>query len=182
VRLEQEVAVRAQRRPLRGRSRLLESLGTAALGIAVAVVAVAFAWPWLPRPSPGGSTLDEYAPLRDGAATLFARFDASGEVAAWVSRNRIMQPWLGLFGEIRKAPSEHLLRQYGTADQLGLSFSEQMRRHQARGQIITSRVRELDRAGQVAESILVSLRDERGSCSSRSRRPTAPTCSTTRPR
>jgi outer membrane protein assembly factor BamB len=147
---------------LRTRSVLLESIATVALYVVVAVVAVAFASPWLPRPDPAGRTLERYLPARDGSSALFAKLDPSGQVQGWSSQNRALTPWLELFGEIRKAPSEHLLQLYGVPDLAQVPYGELLRRNQARGQIFTARLRELDRSGQVSETTVVNLRDERG--------------------
>ena len=65
----------ALRGRLRTRSVLLETLATTALYAVVVTVAVAFASPWRTRPDPAGPALERYAPIRDGAATLFAKLD-----------------------------------------------------------------------------------------------------------
>jgi hypothetical protein len=150
------------RRPLRTRSVLLETTATTALYVVVVAVAVAFSSPWLPRPDPAGPALERYQPVRDGTSALFAKLDVSGEVQSWTSQNAAHTPWLALFNELRKAPSEHLLQLYGLPDLAEVSFSEQLRRNEARGQIFTTRRRELDRAGSVTESLVITLRDERG--------------------
>lgn len=141
---------------------LLETGATTALFVVVAAVAVAFALPWLPRPDPAGAELERYQPLKDGAAALFAKLDEQGVILSWTSQNRARTPWLGLYGEVRKAPSEHLFGLYGVPDLVQVSFTDQLRRNEARGQILLTRLRELTPAGQVTETTLISLRDERG--------------------
>src|SRR5687767_4315797 len=147
---------------LRTRSVLLETVATTALYAVVIGVAIAFASPWLPRPEAGGPTLERYAPLRDGTSMLLAKVDASGEVQSWTGQNTARTPWLGLFSELRKAPSEHLIQLYGMPDLVEVTFAEQLRRNEARGQIFTTRRRELDRAGAVTESLVITLRDDLG--------------------
>lgn len=146
----------------RTRSILLETAATLGMFVAVGVVALAFAWPWLPREAPGGEALARYLPLQDGESVLFVKLDQRGTPVGWLSQNRVLMPWLGLYSDVRKAPSDVLLGLYGTDPNASETFGEQMRRHQGRGQIVTSRLRELDRAGKVSESLLISLRDERG--------------------
>jgi outer membrane protein assembly factor BamB len=152
----------ALRGRLRTRSVVLETVATTALYAVVVAVAIAFARPWLPRADPAGPSLERYAPVHDGASTLFAKLDVSGEVQSWTSQNTARTPWLGLYNELRKAPSEHLIRLYGMPDLVNVTFSDQLRSNEARGQIFTTRRRELDRAGAVTESLVVTLRDELG--------------------
>ena len=152
----------ALRGRLRTRSVLLETIATTALYAVVVAVVVAFASPWLTRPDPAGPALERYAPVHDGAATLLAKLDASGQVQSWTSQSSARTPWLGLFSEMRKAPSEHLIQLYGMPDLVTVTFADQLRLNEARGQIFTTRRRELDRAGAVTESLVITLRDEQG--------------------
>jgi outer membrane protein assembly factor BamB len=126
------------------------------------VVGTVFAMPWLPRPDPAGASLERYQPSKDGASVLFAKLDEGDEVQSWSSQNRAKIPWLGLYNDLRKAPSEHLFALYGRPDFSEVSFTEQLRRNEARGQIFTTRLRELGQTGAVTETTFVSLRDERG--------------------
>ena len=141
---------------------LLELTAAGALLVVLVGVAALFAWPWLAEPPLGGPTLDRYVPLRDAASVLVARYDASGELVGWESRNSTLTPWLGLYGEVRQAPNNLLLNFYQTPDDRNIEFQELQRRLRSRAQVITTRVRTLDRAGTVGASTIVGVRDARG--------------------
>jgi outer membrane protein assembly factor BamB len=164
-------AIRAAlRKPMLTRERiragarwtLLEIASAGALLTILVGVAAAFAWPWLAEPALGGPTLARYVPLRDASSVLVARYDGSGTPLGWESRNSALTPWLGLYSELRQAPNNLLLNTYSTPDDKDVEFQELQRRLQSRAQVITTRVRTLDRAGSVVPSTIYSVREARG--------------------
>src|SRR6266481_3708243 len=85
------------------RKSWLQSLLLSTSLLAIAGVAAAFFQPWLSHPTPGGSALWHYAPLKDGAARLSVQYDREGKVSAWVSNNdRLMPPGAAVAAELRE--------------------------------------------------------------------------------
>ena len=123
----------------------------------VAAVAVAFAWPWRPRPAPGGSALARYAPIRDGAATLLARYDAGDELQAWESRNAAFVPSAAIYNDLRGAFAGAILQFYRRPDETSFPIAELTTRL-APVQIRESRSRELPARGRAKGSSDVLLR------------------------
>jgi len=77
--------------------------------LVVGVAALMFAWPWLRLASVGG-VLGRYAPIRDGEGRLIARYSPDGQPVGWESQNTRVVPGLRLYTDIRRVPSDAIVR------------------------------------------------------------------------
>lgn len=128
--------------------------------LVVAGLALALAWPWLPRPAPGGPTLARYAPIRDGEATLLARYDAGDELQGWESRNAAFVPAAAIYNDLRGAFASAILQFYRRPGEASFPIAELTTRL-APVQIRESRSRELPVRGRAKSSSDVLLREAR---------------------
>lgn len=127
----------------------------------VAAVALAFAWPWLSRAAPGGPMLARYAPLRDGAAALTAKYDAAGTPQGWTSHNvAVFSPQEMPF-ETRPRLAFAIAAYYRPADESALDLQRSARRL-ADFQLVRSQSRLLDVDGRTTAHVEVSVREPRG--------------------
>ena len=78
--------------------------------LVVGAVALAFAWPWRGESSTAGGAVARYAPIRDGESRLIVRFDPDGTPIGWESQNSRVVPGMRLYTDIRKSPSDAILR------------------------------------------------------------------------
>ncbi|MCC7353798.1 MAG: PQQ-binding-like beta-propeller repeat protein [Anaerolineae bacterium] len=130
-----------------------EALALAIILAAVSGLAFALAWPWRPRAAPGGPTLARYVPLRNGGATLRAAYDAAGAPVSWESQNAVMIPSLDTVTDVREAPRAVIDRFHPWPEESG---------EEPDREIIEVRLRTLDTAGHLTETVSLILREPRG--------------------
>lgn len=146
------------------RQRLwLELLGIGLIVMVVVGVTLAYIWPWLPPPTPAGSSLDRYLPVRDGEAWLVAYHEPDGTLSSWQSLNTIVEPSARLFtlrSRIRQSARDVLAQFYEVS--LARQSHQEIVARLAQVQVTETRERELSANGSVSGSTAIYARDPRG--------------------
>ena len=152
----------AQERQPEVQSTKVANAALTLLACTVAAVGAAFVWPWLARPAPGGRTLNEFSPLHDGAARLFAEYDAGNKITSWTSDNEILlPPGVALAADLRSNQRRAIEKFFCKPGETNLAHDELLRRIET-AQIYQTRSRTLDTDGKLTESVALGIRDARG--------------------
>lgn len=129
---------------------------------ALVAAGVAFALPWLPPPNTSSPFLEQYAPLKDGAAFFLLARDRDGKPLNWTSRTLELVPTSrALAGELStatRAAIQKFLRRQGETE---IDF-DMLTKRLEHAIIYRQTDRTLNAAGGFSEMVSIAVRDARG--------------------